>query len=259
MGPAGFANYVVSAAAQGERCRQAKVFLSETAMAEPPRVLLLEDDDLLRDGVLVPRMRQFGFEVAAIGYAAELDTAVGRLQPHILVLDVGLPDSDGFEVVRKLRAGLSEIGIVMLTGRGDADCVRGLMEGADAYLSKPVEMDVLAATLHSLARRLRARSSSALCSSWRLDADGWCLVAPNGGTAALTKTEKGLLEILVESPNRVVTREALIARITTDIYDFDPHRLDSLIHRLRAKVSHVMGQALPLNSVRGEGYVLMMT
>lgn len=222
------------------------------------QLLLLEDDELLRDQVLVPKLQQFGFEVAAVGTAAAFDQQLERRRPDIVLLDVGLPDSDGFQVARELRAKAGEIGIVMLTGRsGIPDRVRGLSEGADAYLGKPVDIDLLVATLHSLARRLRGPRPPAN-GTWRLDADGWCLIAPDGALVALTKTERLLMDALLGSANRVMTREALIAALTDDVHDFDTHRLDSMIHRMRSKVRRVLGMPLPLNAVHGEGYILVI-
>jgi DNA-binding response OmpR family regulator len=223
-------------------------------------VLLLEDDELLRDHVLVPQLRQFGFEVTAIGHAVELEKQMSRRRPDIVLLDVGLPDGDGFDVTRQLRNDIAGIGIVMLTGRGEkSDRVRGLSEGADAYLSKPVDMDILAATLYSLARRLRLSGGTATSSGegWCLDANGWCLRSPSGGVAVLTKTEGRLLGLFMERPNQIISREELIGLFAPDVYDFDPHRLDSLVHRLRKKVLTVIGEPLPLNAVHREGYVLV--
>ncbi|HEY2623271.1 MAG TPA: response regulator transcription factor [Dyella sp.] len=219
---------------------------------------MLEDDDLLRDHVLTPQLRRFGFDVVAIGRASDLAVHTAENWPDILVLDVGLPDGDGFDLARQVRALRPEVGIVMLTGRQEnIDRVRGLTEGADAYLSKPVDIDVLAATLFSLARRLRSTPSPAT-GRWRLDADGWCLLSPGGGVVAITKAESRLLAALLETPNQLVLRSELIAKFTPNAYDFDPHRLDSLIHRLRKKVERVLGVPLPLNAVHGEGYVFVL-
>ena len=228
-----------------------------TLEAATLRLLVLEDDELLRDHVLVPRLGQFGFDVDAVGRVADLcDHLRGQL-PDIVLLDVGLPDGDGYEVARRLRAEFGRIGIVLLTGRGRAeDQVRGLSEGADAYLAKPIDIDILVATLHSVARRLRV-SAASRARHWRLAAEGWCLVAPSGDTVTLTKTERRLLDVLVERANQVVSREVLIAGLTEDVHDFDTHRLDSLIHRLRRKVQRELGMPLPLNAVHGEGYVLV--
>ncbi|MEP6897015.1 MAG: response regulator transcription factor [Rhodanobacter sp.] len=227
----------------------------------PLRVLLLEDDELLRDRVLVPSLQQFGFKVEAIGHAAELDRVFQHQLPDIVVLDVGLPDSSGFDVARQLRAEHTGVGIVMLTARGEtADRIRGLSEGADAYLSKPVDIDLLAATLHSLARRLQpsmASTTQAANPRWRLDASGWCLLSPAGQTVALTQSESRVLAPLLRAPNIVISRDALIGALTTNIHGYDPHRLDSMIHRIRKKVLRVLGEPLPLNAVPGQGYVFV--
>ena len=229
--------------------------------AEALRLLLIEDDALLRDRVLIPRLLQFGFEAKAIGSVDELEPAMARQMPDIVVLDIGLPGRDGFEVARTLRARFADIGIVMLTGRsGTPDRVRGLSEGADAYLSKPVEIDVLVATLHSVARRLRSTTgTSPVRGPWRLDSDDWLLLSPEGSRVILTKTERRLLEELMRHPGRVVSREDLIGALTDDVLAFDPHRLDSLIHRLRRKVIAAAGEPLPLNAVHGQGYVLAVS
>ncbi|WP_233590295.1 response regulator transcription factor [Dyella dinghuensis] len=224
----------------------------------PLKVLILEDDDLLRDRVLVPHLQQFGFRVEAIGRASELEAKLRQQVPDIVVLDLGLPDLDGFEVARNLRAGIAGIGIVMLTARAERHHqVRGLSEGADAYLSKPVDIDVLAATLYSLARRLQLSSPSQNDHSWRLGADGWCLLSPTGQPVALSQLESRLLAPLIEAPNRVVSREALIQAVTSNVHNYDPHRLDTLVHRIRKKVMRVLGMPFPLNAVPGQGYVLV--
>jgi DNA-binding response OmpR family regulator len=222
----------------------------------PLRLLLLEDDDLLRDRILVPKLTQFGFQVTATRSSAQLHQAVLKGTPDIFLLDVGLPDADGFDVARSLRATLPGAGIVMLTGRGDnVDRVRGLFEGADAYLSKPVEIDVLVATLYSVARRLQPASSVAR-GKWTLSPDEWFLLSPTGARVMLSKSERRLLEAMMHRADEVVSREDLISVLTDDVTAFDPHRLDSIVHRLRRKVLAALGEPLPLNAVHGTGYIL---
>ncbi|WP_236585252.1 response regulator transcription factor [Dyella sp. EPa41] len=224
--------------------------------ASPLRLVLLEDDDLLRDRVLVPKLSQYGFDVVAIARAAELGEVIKSSAPDIFMLDIGLPDSDGFQVARSLRAELPDAGIVILTGRADnVDRVRGLFEGADAYLAKPVEIDVLVATLYSVARRLRPTQAVSR-GKWSLSPDEWFLLSPSGARVMLSKTERRLLEAMMQHANEVMSREALIGALTEDVLAFDPHRLDSLIHRLRRKVLSTLGEPLPLNAVHGAGYVL---
>jgi DNA-binding response OmpR family regulator len=221
------------------------------------RVAVLEDDIVLRDDVLLPGLDDFGFAVTGFGRPAELYASLLGCSFDIVVLDVGLPDEDGFAVTRHLRAH-SSIGIVMLTGRdGMPDRVRGLSEGADAYLSKPVQTELLAATLRSLDRRLRATQPEPPAGHWKLDASGWCLIAPGGGVVALTLAERRIMGLLLDAPAEPVARETLIAALTDDIHDFDPHRLENMVHRLRRKATDATGETLQLRAVHGIGYVMI--
>ncbi|MFC3550969.1 response regulator transcription factor [Lysobacter cavernae] len=221
------------------------------------RIALLEDDAVLRERILLPGLASYGFAATGMETAASLHRHLAAARFDIVVLDVGLPDADGFSVAREIRVGFPDIGIVMLTGRGDTiDRVRGLSQGADAYLAKPVEIDLLAATLHSLARRMRGVTVAHAPKHWRLDSNGWCLLSPSGCSVALTKTERRVVEALIERAGQLVGRNALIAALTSNVYEFDPHRLDSLLYRLRRKVADACGESLPLTAVHGEGYVL---
>lgn len=225
------------------------------ARTRPLRLALLDDDDLLRERVLAPKLTQFGFEVRTYASAASLEAGIQRDAPDIFVLDIGLPDGDGFEVARRMRAAMPAVGIVILTGRADnVDRVRGLFEGADAYLAKPVEIDVLIATLHSVARRLLP--SPEPNGRWALSQDEWFLLSPSGARVMLSKSERRLLEAMLQHADQVVPRDALIAALTDDVDAFDPHRLDSIVHRLRRKVLAALGEPLPLNAVHGAGYIL---
>lgn len=219
-------------------------------------IVVLEDDLMLRERVLLPRLADYGFEAAGMETAAELFASIQVRLPDIVVLDVGLPDIDGYEVTRQLRSRHPELGIVLLTARSETpDRVRGLSQGADAYLSKPVEIELLAATLHSLARRLRGKWQPGP-PAWQLDAQGWNLVAPSGGNVALTKAERRLMARLVSAGGEAVGREDLMASLSGNVHDFDPHRLETLVYRLRRKVQQGCGMPLPLAAVHGEGYVL---
>jgi DNA-binding response OmpR family regulator len=228
-------------------------------------IAVLEDDAELREAILLPALRDFGFAVTGAGTAAELYRYMLRQRFDMVVLDIGLPDEDGLTVARHLRE-LSDLGIVMLTGnRGKQDHLRALTLGADAYLSKPVDMEVLAATLHSLARRLKSAGSGPAqntaaeqaAGQWHLDTDGWCLVAPNGTFLALTAPERRLLHTLIAAAGQPVSREALIAALCEDVYDFDPHRLEMLVHRLRRKAADAHAGVLPLLTSRGNGYLFV--
>ncbi|WP_333680648.1 response regulator, partial [Dyella sp.] len=109
-------------------------------------VLIVEDDAQLRNDVLVPGLKAFGFNAVGVGTAAELYRSIAVERYRLLVLDMALPNEDGFKIVSQLRA-LSDIGIVVLSALDStAHRVRGLIEGADVYLTKPVDVEVLAAS-----------------------------------------------------------------------------------------------------------------
>ena len=219
--------------------------------------MVLDDDGITRERVLLPRLLEHGFDVEAHATLAALEEAMQYVVPDIVVLSTGLPDGDTFNVARQLRRQHPDTGVVMLTERpGSADRVRGLIEGADVYLSKPVDVAVLAASLYSLGRRLQQGSVAPVARRWQLDERAWRLFAPCGNSALLTRSELCLLQCLLQASGDVVGRERLIRALTPDVFHFDPHRLDSLIHRLRRKVQKHCGQPLPLRTVHGEGYVL---
>lgn len=228
-------------------------------------VWVVEDDPELR-ALLLDDLAWRGATVRGLGSAEALYRALLSDRCDIVVLDVGLPGEDGYAVASHLRASAA-IGIVMLTGRGGArDMALGLTQGADLYLVKPPDMDVLAAGLRSLRRRLPSAQPApgaavtvavaVVATRWEMSGDGWTLHAPSGATLALTAMERGLLQPLFAAAGSAVTREQLIGQITDAPWDFDPHRLDVLVHRLRARVRSATGLELPIRALRGQGYLL---
>lgn len=228
------------------------------------RVVIVEDDDELRNAILIPGLIDFGFDAFGVGSAEALYRHILGNPCDLVVLDIGLPNEDGFSVAGHLRDALGmRVGIVMLTGQATGeDQVRGLESGADAFLAKPVEIEVLAATLHSVMRRLGADAGSVVNDrdasedfSWRLDADGWCICTPTGKSIALTLSERRVLSRLIAHRGQPVERDVLISDLTDDASSFDPHRLEMIVHRLRRKVEERSGEVLPLRTIRGSGYL----
>jgi two component transcriptional regulator, winged helix family len=119
------------------------------------RIGVLEDDAQLREGIILPGLRYFGFEATGVGMAAELYRSMLLKPFDMVVLDIGVPDESGLSVLRHLREISSQLGIIMLTANtATSDHLEALQQGADAFLNKPVNMEILAATLHGVGRRL---------------------------------------------------------------------------------------------------------
>lgn len=232
------------------------------------RIVVLEDDERLREHILLPKLRERGFDPIGVASAAELYRSMLQYRFDLALLNIDLPGEDGVSVAGHVSELLPDIGIVMLTGNYDRDDhLQALRKGADAFLTKPVDVDILIATLHRLARRRKPKSvggdreckTKSAFGQWLLDADGWCLVAPGGAVLALTLLERRLMRGLLRMPGEPVGREELIQALVVegDVHDFDPRRLDMLVHRLRRKVDSTVGSTppFPLLAARGVGYL----
>mgnify|MGYP002716826687 FL=1 len=221
------------------------------------RLAVVEDDDELRERILLPALRTAGFEALGFSSALDLYREWMRAPFALVLLDVGLPDEDGVEIARHLRTLTDSVGIVMCSAHGrGADRMRGLRAGADAYLVKPLDVDEIVETLRNLARRLSgADTPAAPASGWSLGQRGWALVTPAGTSIALSRNEREVMTVLAQSTGETVPREALVMRLGCDTADFDPHRLEMLVYRLRRKCE-AAGHPLALATVRGVGYRL---
>lgn len=222
-----------------------------------PRLAIVEDDEELRERIMVPALCAAGFDAVGLASALQLYRGWTSSPFDLVLLDVGLPDDDGIEIARHLRGLSPSLGIVMYTGHGrTADRVRGLRAGVDAYLVKPADMDEVIETLRNVqARRGNGDPTPTRSGGWTLDRMGWSLSTPSGVAVTLNQAERQVMVILVASPNEPVTRETLIASLTSDVGGFDPHRLEMLVYRLRRKCMDASGEALPLQAVRGVGYL----
>lgn len=224
-----------------------------------PVVAVVEDDPELREQILVPMLVSAGFDATGMASALDLYRAMAGTRFDLIVLDVGLPDGDGFAIAHHLRGLSPSLGIVMLTGySSDQDRLRGLEAGVDAYLSKPVEAKELVATLRNLERRIvpDRDPSEPSQGGWRLSEGGWRLLAPDGSEVTLNLSERQVVTALVSAAGAPVARDVLIAGLVENAEDFDPHRLEMLVYRLRRKSLQLTGQALPLRTIRGVGYAL---
>lgn len=235
---------------------------------QPLTIAVVEDDPEYRDAILLPLLRHSGFTAVGFGSALELYRALLSERFELVLLDVGLPDGSGVEIARHLRETLPGVGIVILSGRvSPADRLRGLEAGVDAYLGKPAALPELVATLRNVAERICPGSqgrdlaaardvADAAGEGWRLDTEGWSIVAPCGSAVVLNLAERQVVTLLAATPGVPVQRESLIGRLVDDVHHFDPHRLEMLVYRLRQKCLQETGTRLPLKTVRGVGYML---
>jgi len=231
-----------------------------------PTLLLIEDDDLLRDG-LCAQLAQAGHSVTA---AADGEAAQALLESNRfdgVVLDLGLPKISGMDVLRWIRQRLPALPVLILTARdGVDDRVQGLNAGADDYLTKPFEMAELQARLGALLRRARLPAFGgslelATHSARRLRVDATLPQAWLGDEALeLTQREWALLSLLVTQAGRVVSREAVLETWSTEPGDATAgvasNALEVYIHRLRRKL---VDSGLNIRNVRGLGYMLEST
>ena len=219
------------------------------------RVLVVEDDPEVRD-VLTRVIREAAWAVdAAPDGRRALDLLRGNTY-DLAVLDVGLPDVDGFELCRQLRAGGDRTPVLLLTARNAVnDRVRGLDAGADDYLAKPFAVSELLARLRALARRPAAAHDPVLTLA-DLSLDPATRRAERAGsTITLTAREFALLEYLMRNRRRVLSRTQILAHVWDDNFDPVANAVDVLVGRVRRKIDRPGGPPL-LHAVRGAGYVL---
>ena len=219
------------------------------------RILVVEDDPEVRDFLLrVIREAAWAADSAATGQRA-LD-ALAANEYDLVVLDVGLPDFDGFETCRRLRARGDRTPVLVLTARNAVnDRVRGLDAGADDYLAKPFAVNELLARLRALARR-PATSLDPVLRMADLELDPSTRRARRAGAdIALTAREYALLEYFLRTPRRVVSRAQILSHVWDDNFDPVANAVDVLVGRLRRKIDR---EGLPplLHTVRGAGYLL---
>ena len=217
-------------------------------------IIVVEDHRLLRDE-LVDYLSSPDWHVRGVSSGRELDVAMTETPADVLVLDLNLPQEDGISITRRIRKAFPEIGIVMLTARGDqADRALGYGSGADVYLTKPTHVGELESVLFNLSCRIRPRDDVQLMLSEHL----LRLTHANGRSASLTNSEYRVLRLLVGTPGQELGYAPLCDLLypDDDAVSQSRQRLAVLMTRLRQKMQEEMGVEQCVKSVRGQGYRL---
>ena len=225
-------------------------------MGPEPKVLVVDDQPDIVDMVATV-LRLHGFAVGTAASAAEALQRATDERPDVLVLDVMLPDGDGLDVCRTLRADGHRVGVVFLTARdAPADTIAGLTAGGDDYVTKPFPVDELVARVRAVVRRTRpaaVRDTVLRCADVELD-EGTRQARRAGAPLALSPTEYKLLRYLMHNPGRVLSR----AQILDAVWSFDfggaSDIVDTYVGYLRRKLD-AHGPSL-ITTRRGFGYVL---
>lgn len=219
-------------------------------------ILIVEDEPHLRQD-LGDFLELHGFEVTGVSTARDLRSALTDASPPaVIVLDVGLPDGNGFDLTREIRQS-HDCGIILLTAFGDsADRVRGFDSGADIYLVKHSPLREIEAAIRSLLRRTGNLPMTADSDKgrWTLDTANWAMIAPGGQVLKLTATEFAFLNLLCKRQGEVCPRDELVRVLARPGGHFDNRHLDAIVSRLRRKLERTTNLPSAIKVVYGVGY-----
>jgi two-component system catabolic regulation response regulator CreB len=225
-----------------------------------PRILIVEDEPGIAD-TLRYALTTEGFEPHCFGTGEQALSELDRLAPALVLLDIGLPDTNGLEVFKRLRERHATLPVVFLTARSDEiDRVVGLELGADDYVAKPFSPRELVARVRTILRRAQRPVESAPPQSpapgpFVVDADRQ-QIRFYGRVLELSRYEYGLLRTLIRRPGRVYTRDELLQQVWDDPGESLDRTVDAHVKTLRAKLKAVAPGVEPIRTHRGSGYAL---
>jgi two-component system OmpR family response regulator len=222
------------------------------------KVLVVDDEPNIRD-LLATSLRFAGFNVLAVANGTDAVTAAEKGDPDIILLDVMLPDMNGFSVVKKLRSMNIHSPVLFLTARDEtADKVMGLTVGGDDYMTKPFSLDEIIARIQAILRRTRpedvvVEQSNIDAGEIQINQDAH-EVFVNETPVELSPTEFTLLRYLVSNPNRVLTKKQILDQVWE--YDFGGKDgiVESYVSYLRKKIDPLTSEPL-IQTKRGVGYI----
>ena len=223
------------------------------------KVLILEDEENIRSFVVI-NLRRAGYDAIEASTGMEALEMINRYPDiGVAILDVMLPDIDGFEVCRRIRAGNKQMGIIMLTARTqEMDKVTGLMTGADDYVTKPFSPAELTARIDALYRRIGGGDS--VLDSEYVSQGPFLMNMRNhtlekaGRRIRLTQVEFSILKLFMQNPGRALSREDILHGVWGKDYDGELKIVDVNIRRLRIKIEDDTANPTYITTVWGFGY-----
>jgi two-component system, OmpR family, response regulator len=217
------------------------------------RILIVEDDAALARGV-ARILDSEGYAVDVVERGEQAVLAAAQEHFDLLILDIGLPGMDGFEVLRRLRAKAERIPVLLLTARDAVDDrVHGLDLGADDYVAKPFAMSELAARVRALMRRSQAQAGPNVVHGPLLLDTAARRAFLNGSPLELAGREWAVLEVLLARVERVVSKDAIIQAVANWGDELSSNAIEVYVSRLRAKLEPA---GISIRTVRGFGYML---
>ena len=217
------------------------------------RILIVEDDAMLAEAV-TRGLKQSSHMVQRAANGAEADRALAANEYDLVLLDLGLPQLDGFEVLKRLRGRRSKVPVLILTVRDSVeDRVAGLDLGADDYLTKPFELSELEARVRALIRRAHSNASSEIVHGpLRLDTVGRRLFC-NDVPIDLSARELSVVELLLLREGRVVTKQQIVDHLYGWEDNSSSNAVEVFVYRLRRKLE---SSGVDIRTVRGMGYLI---
>lgn len=220
------------------------------------RLLIIEDDSAVARAIV--RVFESAGHSCTTSENGEDGLQIARLYEHdAIILDLTLPDLNGEEILRRLRAGGSKTPVIILTGRGEVDAkVEGLAIGADDYVTKPFNRDELLARIYSVVRRSKGHAESAIAfGDLVVDANSK-MVLFRGRQVHLTPKEYGIVELLALRKDYVVSRDAILDNLYNGMDEPDQAIIDVYMSKLRRKLKEATGSNDYIVTIRGRGYQL---
>lgn len=220
------------------------------------RVLIVDDEPNIRD-LLATSLRFAGYEIQTAANGAQAVSAVTESEPDIILLDVMLPDMNGFSVTKKLRSSGIQAPILFLTARDEVeDKITGLTVGGDDYLTKPFSLDEVVARIQAILRRTKtvdAESAVIDAGAIVINQDAHEVIV-EGKVVDLSPTEYKLLRFLVMNPDRVLTKAQILDHVWEYDFNGDMGIVESYVSYLRKKLDPISSRPL-IQTKRGVGYI----